>query len=341
MTVMNFLLIVVAVVAIVWGAYVLLFSAKNANQPKHLEDLSDETADKDGLPILPRHQRPDPDADEEKNITLSAENTELAEPTQNVMLNQTDENQTFETLQLISSHELQHHLSQSEQQAQQQNQQLANEKNQALQQLQAQAQLADSPNSDDAFSALANATETITPMVQTYDERKLKKEGFSESSPILDSHIQAQTDNDQDSPLNHATQNINISLFPDEQFARISGRDLLKLFDKYGLKFGSMNMFHRYANKDGTGLLWFSVMMVTEEGILPFDLNKLPNQYVKGLVMFVSLPHPEASRGFDSMMSISGLLSHDLQASLYDETGEPLNKENVQEMREIAVNFGK
>lgn len=167
------------------------------------------------------------------------------------------------------------------------------------------------------------------------------KEGFHETSPILDTHIQTQLNNDQNSPLNNAIQNLNISLFPNEQFSRIAGRDLLNLFDKYGLKYGTMNMFHRYENKDGTGLLWFSVMMVTEEGILPFDLNKLPNQYVKGLVMFVALPHPEASRGFDSMISISGLLSQDLQASLYDEAGEPLTKENVQQMRELAINFAK
>ncbi|ELA08807.1 cell division protein (ZipA-like) [Moraxella macacae 0408225] len=307
MTVMNFLLIVVAVVAIAWGAYVL-FSAKNSKQPS-LENVSDSPADKDGLPILPRHQRPssdNPNSDDKteakKNITLSAKNTDFTEPdasSKTTTPNQTD-----------------HHASQHETQSAQATQQ-------------------------DAFSALANATETITPVVQTYDERKLKKDGFSDTSPILDDHIQAQIDNDQDSPLNHAVQNLNISLFPKEQFSRILGRDLLKLFDKYGLKFGAMNMFHRYANKDGTGLLWFSVMMVTEEGILPFDLNKLPNQYVKGLVMFVSLPHPEASRGFDSMVSISGLLSQDLQAYLYDETGEPLNKENIQQMREIALNFAK
>ena len=62
---------------------------------------------------------------------------------------------------------------------------------------------------------------------------------------------------------------------------------------------------------------------------------------MKGLVLFLSLPHPKAVQGFDSMISVAGLLAHDLQATVYDETGEALTKENTQIMRDIAVNFGK
>ena len=102
-----------------------------------------------------------------------------------------------------------------------------------------------------------------------------------------------------------------------------------------------MNMFHRYEHKDGTGMLWFSMMMINEEGVMPFDLIKLPNQTMKGLVLFLSLPHPKAVQGFDSMMSIAGLLANDLNATVYDDTGEPINKENTQAMRELAINFGR
>ena len=132
---------------------------------------------------------------------------------------------------------------------------------------------------------------------------------------------------------------FNISIFSNHAY--IAGSDLLRLIDKYGMKYGAMNMFHRYEHKDGTGLLWFSMMMITDDGIMPFDLNKLPNQWMKGLVLFLSLPHPKAVQGFDSMISVAGLLAHDLQATVYDETGEALTKENTQIMRDIAVNFGK
>ena len=88
-------------------------------------------------------------------------------------------------------------------------------------------------------------------------------------------------------------------------------------------------------------MLWFSMMMIDNDGISPFDLNRLPTQNMNGLVLFLSLPHPRAVQGFDSMMSIAGLLAHDLNATVYDDTGEPINKENTQAMRELAVNFGK
>ena len=196
-------------------------------------------------------------------------------------------------------------------------------------------------NENDAFSMLANATETISPVVHTFDENQLKNDTFTDNSPILDTHIQGQIDEEQNSPLNNAIQNINISIFPNQQFVDIKGDYLLELIDKYGLKFGAMNMFHRYENKDGTGLLWFSLMMIDNEGISPFDLNRLPTQTMKGLVLFLSLPHPRPVQGFDSMMSIAGLLANDLNATVYDDTGEPINKENTQAMRELAINFGR
>ena len=40
-------------------------------------------------------------------------------------------------------------------------------------------------------------------------------------------------------------------------------------------------------------------------------------------------------------MSIAGLLANDLNATVYDDTGEPINKENTQAMRELAINFGR
>lgn len=341
MTIVNFILILCAVIAIVWGAYTLWISLTKTKKPTQQAPLLDnEVNEKDGIPIIPRHERPEYQKENSDNSAKSAEQT--TPPTAETVKNHTSEQTDIDE----NHHNIPEHSENVENTTPK-----TDDGEQPITTtppdpskyfiLKSDDESVSVQNSEDAFSALASATQTITPTVQTFDERKLKKDGFNETSPILDNHIQTQVDNDQNSPLNNAIQNLNISLFPNEQFSRISGRDLLNLFDKYGLKYGTMNMFHRYENKDGTGLLWFSVMMVTEDGIMPFDLNKLPNQYVKGLVMFVALPHPEASRGFDSMISISGLLAQDLQASLYDEAGDPLTKENTQQMRELAINFAK
>lgn len=315
MSITQLILIILAVVAIVWGIYTLLKSIRQKNQDVLATDAIEH--DKDGLPIIPRHQRPEPQesqlfkaeitSDNPKGeVKLSADDTELH-------LDNYPANGGFANANVTKS---------------------ANDK-----------LLAEThtfvENENDAFSMLANATETITPVVHTFDENQLKKDSFTDNSPILDTHIQAQIDEEQNSPLNNAIQNINISIFPNQQFVDIKGDYLLELIDKYGLKFGAMNMFHRYENKDGTGLLWFSLMMIDNEGISPFDLNRLPTQTMKGLVLFLSLPHPRPVQGFDSMMSIAGLLANDLNATVYDDTGEPINKENTQAMRELAINFGR
>lgn len=317
MSITQLILIILAVVAIVWGIYTLLKSIRQKNQDVLATDAIEH--DKDGLPIIPRHQRPEPQesqlfkaeitSDNPKGeVKLSADDTELH-------LDNYPANGGFANANANATKSA--------------NDKLLAETHTFVE------------NENDAFSMLANATETITPVVHTFDENQLKKDSFTDNSPILDTHIQAQIDEEQNSPLNNAIQNINISIFPNQQFIDIKGDYLLELIDKYGLKFGAMNMFHRYENKDGTGLLWFSLMMIDNEGISPFDLNRLPTQTMKGLVLFLSLPHPRPVQGFDSMMSIAGLLANDLNATVYDDTGEPINKENTQAMRELAINFGR
>ena len=319
MSITQLILIILAVVAIVWGIYTLLKSIRQKNQDVLATDAIEH--DKDGLPIIPRHQRPEPQesqlfkaeitSDNPKGeVKLSADDTELH-------LDNYPANGGFANANAN-----------------------ANATKSANDKLLAETHTF-VENENDAFSMLANATETISPVVHTFDENQLKKDSFTDNSPILDTHIQAQIDEEQNSPLNNAIQNINISIFPNQQFVDIKGDYLLELIDKYGLKFGAMNMFHRYENKDGTGLLWFSLMMIDNEGISPFDLNRLPTQTMKGLVLFLSLPHPRPVQGFDSMMSIAGLLANDLNATVYDDTGEPINKENTQAMRELAINFGR
>lgn len=317
MSITQLILIILAVVAIVWGIYTLLKSIRQKNQDVLATDAIEH--DKDGLPIIPRHQRPEPEESQlfkaeitpdnpKGEVKLSADDTELH-------LDNYPANDGFANANANATKSA--------------NDKLLAETHTFVE------------NENDAFSMLANATETITPVVHTFDENQLKKDSFTDNSPILDTHIQAQIDEEQNSPLNNAIQNINISIFPNQQFVDIKGDYLLELIDKYGLKFGAMNMFHRYENKDGTGLLWFSLMMIDNEGISPFDLNRLPTQTMKGLVLFLSLPHPRPVQGFDSMMSIAGLLANDLNATVYDDTGEPINKENTQAMRELAINFGR
>ncbi|MGR3899058.1 cell division protein [Psychrobacter sp. 1176_08] len=184
----------------------------------------------------------------------------------------------------------------------------------------------------DAFSSLMSATDSLMPAIDTADEPS-----FDNNSPILDQHLSEPVDEAQNGPLINAKDNINITILPhqyrDRPVSFIRGRDLLALIDKYGLRYGAMNMFHRYEQKDGTGMLWFSMMGITDDGIAPFDPHSVATNNYNGVVVFLSLPHPQALRSFDSMMSIAYMMASDLDAIMLDEENEPITPEYKQQLR--------
>ena len=190
----------------------------------------------------------------------------------------------------------------------------------------------------DAFSSLISATDNLMPVIDTAAEP-----AFTDNSPILDQHLLEPVDEAQNSPLIHAQDNINITILPhqyrDRPPALIRGQDLLALVDKYGLRFGAMNMFHRYEQKEGTGILWFSMMGITDNGIAPFDPHSVATNTYNGMVLFLSLPHPRALVSFDSMMSIAYMMANDLDAMMLDENNEPITPEYKQQLRNYVRDY--
>ncbi len=183
-----------------------------------------------------------------------------------------------------------------------------------------------------------NVTNSATTLIAPTDSKKAidAKSTLTEVSPVLDRHLQAAAEQDQNSPLINASDNLNISIVPFNEFSHISGKKLLQMVDDFGFKFGAMNMFHRYQNKDGSGILWFSMMGLTRDGIVPFDLNTLPTiDDLKGLVMFLPLPHPKVMQGFDSMMSIAGLMAREIDGYIVDEYGDEVTVEYKKELRNL------
>lgn len=155
-------------------------------------------------------------------------------------------------------------------------------------------------------------------------------------SPLLEQSLNDNHNPEQDSPLTNASDNLNIVILPSDDTRLISAEKLLKIIDDFGFKFGTMNMLHRYQNKDGSGILWFSMMGLTKEGVITFDLNTLPTiEDLKGLVMFLPLPHPNVLQGFDSMMSISGLISREIDGYIIDEYGDEMTTEYKKELRNL------
>lgn len=145
---------------------------------------------------------------------------------------------------------------------------------------------------------------------------------FTQNSPVLDSHLDAQQTFDKDhDPLLNAEQIVTMIITPINQHQGLSGKTVLEIARAYGLKHGVMNMYHRHEREDGTGCLWFSMLGVTYEGTQAFDLLTLPDTYFTGLTLFLPLPHPQALRGFDSMVQVAQTIAKDINANVHDEEG--------------------
>ena len=336
MTVTQFVLIVVAALIVFAGLFMVIRSLKRRQNA--------ETAvinyDKNGIPIIPRHERnvvDQPDLED----TIAGETT--IGPNRNYLKAIIDDEPTtqsghYTNADLVSTHSSQgfEHSDDADYARWQAEQQHADDDEFAY--LSKELRGGDSDygahyaHEHDAFSSLMSATDNLMPVIDTFDEPS-----FTDNSPILDQHLMESVDHAQNGPLVNAKDNINITILPhryrDLPPALIRGSTLLALIDKYGLRFGAMNMFHRYEQKDGTGMLWFSMMGITDEGIAPFDPHKVATNTYNGVVVFLSLPHPQPLLSFDSMMSIAYMMANDLDAMLLDENNQQITPEYKQQLR--------
>lgn len=346
MTAIQFMLIAIAALIVLAGLFIVIRSFKR-RQNAEMEVVN---YDKNGIPIIPRHERnvvdqPDlqdavagettiaPNRDylqavmDEEPLTQAydysndtANDTEAHSHIEADSFDETEEYQRWQADEQRAddaefaylSKELRDNNNDSDYQASQQSNHNAQE--------------------PDAFSSLMSATDHLMPVIDTVDEPS-----FDDNSPVLDQHLLAPVDEAQNGPLINAKDNINITILPHQYRDRpatvIYGRDLLTLIDKYGLRFGAMNMFHRYEQKDGTGMLWFSMMGITDQGIAPFNPHNVATNTYNGIVVFLSLPHPQALPSFDSMMSIAYMMANDLDAMILDENNESITAEYKQQLR--------
>ena len=334
MTAIQFILIAIAAFIMLAGLFMVIRSFKRRSNAEAVA----VNYDKNGIPIIPRHERnivdqPDLDdtvagetsiAPDRSYLNAVVEDEPLTQPHTHVDTQLTaghaDVNDSDTDTDTDTIDDADYVRWQAEQQRAD-NSEFA----EAAEQMHIEQE-------QDAFSSLMSATDSLMPSIDTADEPS-----FDNNSPILDQHLSEPVDEAQNGPLIKAKDNINITILPhqyrDRPAAIIRGRDLLALIDKYGLRYGAMNMFHRYEQKDGTGMLWFSMMGITDSGIAPFDPHSVATNTYNGVVVFLSLPHPQALRSFDSMMSIAYMMASDLDAIMLDEENEPITPEYKQQLR--------
>ncbi|GAB2650033.1 cell division protein ZipA C-terminal FtsZ-binding domain-containing protein [Psychrobacter pocilloporae] len=330
MTAIQFVLIAIAAFIVLAGLFMVIRSFKRRNGA----EAAAVNYDKNGIPIIPRHERnivdqPDFDDTVAGETSIGPDRTYLNAVVEEEPLTQTHTNVDAQlTAERDTMADEDHDVVDNEDYARWQEEQGRADNAEFLEAAE-QMHIEQEP---DAFSSLMSATDSLMPSIDTVEEPS-----FDNNSPILDQHLSESGDDAQNGPLINAKDNINITILPhqyrDRPTAIIRGHDLLALIDKYGLRYGAMNMFHRYEQKDGTGMLWFSMMGITDNGIAPFDPHSVATNTYNGIVMFLSLPHPQAVRSFDSMMSIAYMMASDLDAIMLDEENQPITPEYKQQLR--------
>ncbi|OTG64812.1 cell division protein ZipA C-terminal FtsZ-binding domain-containing protein [Acinetobacter silvestris] len=161
---------------------------------------------------------------------------------------------------------------------------------------------------------------------------------FDEESSILDVHLHEQQRFDDECSLANAESLIALNVYPNPRKA-LSGDKTLKVLLKYGLRYGEMSCFHRYENIEEASPLMFSVLRLTDEGPAGFDLETLSVEQVQGLAFFLALPHADVQKGFDTMVSIAGLIAREIDGTVYDENNLEFTPQLKEHWRHKAIDF--
>ncbi len=119
---------------------------------------------------------------------------------------------------------------------------------------------------------------------------------------------------------------------------RFSGSDLWAAFQRNGLTFGDMNIFHRL--NPITKTPQFSVANAIEPGT--FDLSNMESMQTPGACLFLRLPGPaEPAAVFDNMLRVARDIGQSLDGELKDENFSVLTGQTEEHYRQRIAEFSR
>ncbi len=120
--------------------------------------------------------------------------------------------------------------------------------------------------------------------------------------------------------------------------AAFKGPDLLQLLLACDLRFGEMNIFHRYEKANGKGPIQFSVANLVEPG--SFDLDDIDDFSTPGVSFFLALPGPEKPvTAFNYMVETAQVLVRHLHAELRDDAHSVMTAQTIEHFRQRIRDF--
>lgn len=118
-----------------------------------------------------------------------------------------------------------------------------------------------------------------------------------------------------------------------------AGADIVDLAGKHGLKFGDMNIFHRYARgKRSLDGIRFSMASAVEPGT--FDLGTLDESTTAGVSLFMRLPGPDGPMSaFEEMLRVAKDIAERFDGDLRDEQRSMMTPQTIEHCRQRIHEF--
>lgn len=172
-----------------------------------------------------------------------------------------------------------------------------------------------------------------------YDDDRYEDDDFNEQDDD-----ESGAGNQSSSQQNHAVKQpaepeevliINVMAHKGEM---LSGADLLDIILRCGMRYGSMDIFHRHSDAKGEGALLFSMANMVKPGT--FDLDAMDEFETPGVSLFMTLPiDADSMQSFELMVDTAHAIAEGLNGELKDEQRSAMTRQTLEHCRQRIRDF--
>lgn len=118
----------------------------------------------------------------------------------------------------------------------------------------------------------------------------------------------------------------------------LNGADLLDIILRCGMRYGSMDIFHRHSDSKGEGALLFSMANMVKPGT--FDLDAMDEFETPGVSLFMTLPiDADSMQSFELMVDTAHAIAEGLNGELKDEQRSAMTRQTLEHCRQRIRDF--